>query len=124
MQKTCICTHCYEEYLYVRERDASKNINTGNGTTTKLCLRCLVSRSRHRLKQKMVDYLGGSCKKCGFNKCISALHFHHVDPTTKSFTISGSHTRKWSILQEELDKCILICANCHAEEHHSCFDCG
>jgi hypothetical protein len=123
MQKDCICTHCERPYVYIREVVAAKGINTGNGTTTKLCQRCMVARSRHRLKQKMVDYLGGCCQECGFYKCISALHFHHVDSETKSFTISGSHTRKWSVLEQELDKCDLICANCHAEKHHSCFEC-
>ena len=55
---------------------------------------------------------------CEYNKCIEALHFHHLDPTQKEFGISKTgQTYVWEKLKQELDKCICLCANCHAEVH-------
>lgn len=77
-----------------------------------------VSAFRRRLKQKAVDYKGGKCARCGYNKYIGALEFHHTDPKQKDFSVgSGGHTRAWEKVKEELDKCILLCANCHREVH-------
>jgi hypothetical protein len=72
---------------------------------------------RVRTKQKLVEYKGGSCEKCGYSKCIQALEFHHLDPNEKDFTISG---KSWSFekLKKEVDKCILVCNRCHTEIHH------
>jgi len=73
---------------------------------------------RKRLKQRAVDYKGGSCNLCGYNRCVEALQFHHRDPDQKDFGIAKSgrcHT--WEKVQEELDKCDMLCANCHAETH-------
>ena len=87
-----------------------------------------------KVKQKCVEYKGGKCSTegCGYNKCSKALDFHHLDPTTKSFTITeyltSSPIRNLldenkevllpDILIQELDKCILLCANCHRELHY------
>jgi hypothetical protein len=70
---------------------------------------------RRRTKRRAVDYLGGRCMRCGYSKCIRALQFHHRDPKTKSFGLSISSTRSWERIRTELDKCDLLCANCHAE---------
>ena len=79
-----------------------------------------VDRYRKRLKLKAVEYMGGRCKLCGYDKYIGALQFHHLDPLEKDFGISsGGHTRKWSAVKKELDKCILLCSNCHTEVHAS-----
>lgn len=72
---------------------------------------------RKRLKEKAVDYKGGKCIICGYNKCVSALDFHHVDANSKDFNVSSNTNRKWEILKEELDKCVLVCSNCHREIH-------
>ena len=55
--------------------------------------------------------------RCGYDKCERALSFHHRDATTKKFQICGNETRNWDVLLKELDKCDLICTNCHAEIH-------
>lgn len=59
---------------------------------------------------------GGRCIKCGYDKCIKALEFHHLDPTKKDFTISNRSFKLKEAL-EESKKCILICSNCHKELH-------
>ena len=73
-----------------------------------------VSKSRRKLKKKAVEYKGGKCVICGYNRCIGALEFHHFDGDDKEFNISHS-SFGWEKVKKELDKCILICANCHRE---------
>lgn len=72
---------------------------------------------RKRVKMNLVSYKGGKCEKCGYNKCVRSLEFHHLDPNEKDFTISG---KSWSFerLKKEVDKCILVCSNCHNEIHY------
>jgi len=71
---------------------------------------------RRRLKRKAIEHKGGKCEECGYNKCADAMDFHHIDPTEKDFQIGGS-TRSWEKVVTELDKCKLLCANCHRELH-------
>ena len=74
-----------------------------------------------KLKHFLVEYKGGKCERCGYNKCEGALQFHHLNPNEKDFNISHINLSrqfdKEKILKE-VDKCILLCANCHAEEHY------
>ena len=72
---------------------------------------------RRDLKRRSVEYLGGSCRLCGYNRSVRALDFHHVDESQKSFTISAYANLSWPKIVKELDKCILLCANCHREKH-------
>lgn len=85
------------------------------------CMKCnteAVQRRRDKLKLLAVEYKGGCCQHCGYDKYIGALEFHHLDPSQKDFSISGSgYTRSFEKMKPELDKCILLCANCHREEH-------
>ena len=71
---------------------------------------------RKRKKKVLVEYKGGKCQCCGYSKCIEALEFHHLDPNIKSFTISGK-SKSFNSLKSEVDKCILVCSNCHKEIH-------
>lgn len=80
-------------------------------------LKKAVTRRRKAIRLKAVEYKGGECNVCGYNKCIDALDFHHIDGK-KDFGISQDGiTRSWERVKAEIDKCILICANCHREEH-------
>ena len=63
-----------------------------------------------------MEEAGGRCQLCGYGRYQGALQFHHLDPTTKEFAISRQGvTRAFAELREEAAKCILLCANCHAE---------
>lgn len=65
-----------------------------------------------------VNYKGSKCEVCGYYRCIEALEFHHKDSSEKDFSISQKgYTRSWKKVKMELDKCILLCANCHREIH-------
>lgn len=85
------------------------------------CLKCqseATQRRRDKVKLMAIEYKGRKCCKCGYNKCVEALEFHHLDPTQKDFGIaSKGYTRSWSKIKAELDKCILVCSNCHREIH-------
>lgn len=77
-----------------------------------------LTKIRRTLKQRLVDYKGGKCERCGYDTCIDALEFHHKDPTNKDFQISSNvRSIPWEKLKAEVDKCVLLCANCHREEH-------
>jgi 5-methylcytosine-specific restriction endonuclease McrA len=77
-----------------------------------------VKKRRDKLKKMAIEYKGGVCQECGYHKCIGALEFHHLDPNEKDFGISAKGvTRSWEKVKKELDKCILVCSNCHREIH-------
>ena len=102
-----------------------KCVSCGNGIMAKTkelwpegyCQHCGETEYARRIKQWAVDYLGGKCQACGYDKYIGALQFHHRDPSQKRFRIGGAHQRTIESLRIELDKCDLLCANCHAELH-------
>lgn len=77
-----------------------------------------VKRRRKNLRLKAVQLKGGKCYICGYNRCDKALEFHHLDEEVKSFGISAKGiTRSWEKTKIELEKCILLCSNCHRELH-------
>lgn len=81
-------------------------------------LKAAVKKRRKVLRQRAVEYKGGRCILCGYNKCIDALEFHHSNAVNKDFGLSQKGiTRSWQKVRKELDKCVLICANCHREIH-------
>ena len=71
------------------------------------------------MRQMAVAYKGNKCERCGYDRCADALEFHHLDPSAKEFNLSGKgQTLGWERVKTELDKCIMVCANCHREIHH------
>jgi hypothetical protein len=83
------------------------------------CKRCRlekVSLWRRKVKAKLVAEAGGRCVACGYDRCQAALQFHHIDPGVKSFALSYQGvTRSLAKSRAEARKCVLLCANCHAE---------
>lgn len=83
------------------------------------CLKCrseAVAARRRKVKEVLVDEAGGSCRVCGYDNCIGALEFHHLDPAEKSFALSHRGVaRSLEKARIEARKCVLLCANCHAE---------
>lgn len=73
-------------------------------------------RRRRRIKETLVAEAGGECVLCGYSRCLAALQFHHVDPVNKRFHLSmHGVSRSIARAREEAAKCVLLCANCHAE---------
>jgi hypothetical protein len=83
------------------------------------CARCRAERvagRRRKIKQQLVSEAGGRCQICGYDKSVAALHFHHRDPAEKEFGLSGNGaTRSIKRARVEAAKCVVLCANCHAE---------
>lgn len=77
---------------------------------------------RRRTKLKAIRYKGGQCVICGYARCVRALVFHHLDPMEKDFGVGTGHCRAWDTLRRELDKCVLLCGNCHDEVHDGVAD--
>jgi hypothetical protein len=90
----------------------------GGSVYCKKCTTIQVVERTKKLKQEMVVYKGGCCQICGYNKYIGALDFHHIDPNKKDFTIAHVRQYKFNdVIKNELDKCLLVCSNCHRELH-------
>ena len=72
-----------------------------------------------REKQKAVNYAGGKCIICGYNKCLAAMDFHHKNPLEKDGYGGGALKSHWTFKKNktEIDKCILVCVRCHREIH-------
>lgn len=92
---------------------------TKNGTTLaswcKMCNKDNKARMRELVKRQCLEYKGGAkCALCGYSKFIGALDFHHLDPTQKEFGFAKL-TKFNGRVKKELDKCIVLCANCHRE---------
>lgn len=78
-------------------------------------------RRLRKNKQKAVDYKGGKCARCGYDRCMAAMEFHHIDPSKKEGELSKLKHGPWIKFKKELDKCILLCSNCHRELHSSLY---
>jgi 5-methylcytosine-specific restriction endonuclease McrA len=77
-----------------------------------------VAKRRAKIRQMAREHMGGKCIKCGYSKCPDVLEFHHKNPSEKNFSISRSgHCRSWERVKAEIEKCDLLCANCHRELH-------
>ena len=77
-----------------------------------------IYKRRLELKIKSIEYLGGVCKMCGGKFHTASFDFHHKNPETKSFTIAEKNSASWGARVNELDKCVLLCSNCHREFHY------
>jgi transposase-like protein len=87
-----------------------------DGFRCPLCRSEAVATRRRRIKAILVAESGGACERCGYADNVAALHFHHTDPATKAFTLAARGvSRALDAARLEAQKCVLLCANCHAE---------
>src|SRR5271166_3741002 len=83
----------------------------------KRCGYCNTKIRRIRAKRAAIAYLGGKCMRCDHTYHMAAMEFHHRDPSQKDFTIANVANKKWEVIKAELDKCDLLCSNCHRIHH-------
>lgn len=103
----CICTKCGRAYKYKRSK----------GHTFDKCNSCQQIERRKKLKKELVNYKGSKCVVCGYDRCIEALAFHHLDKKEKELAIGSCWNRSVVLLKKEADKCKLVCNRCHTEIH-------
>lgn len=98
-----LCENCHAEKHYLEDNYGDK--------------------SRRNSKLIYLQYKGEKCEICGYNKCEASLSFHHRDKENKLFWIGGLNDRITNISElknhiiKELDKCDVVCRNCHIEKH-------
>lgn len=92
-------------------------LQTNNTYKCVECRKQAVNWKRRCNKLRLIEYKGGKCEICGYNKCIEALEFHHKNPNDKEFGISNGNTVSFEKMKVEADKCMLVCSNCHREIH-------
>lgn len=88
-----------------------------NYNKCKSCIKKKSSEYQQKLKKLCVKYAGDCCENCGYDKYMGALEFHHKDPKSKDFKISRMGSALTERIKKEINKCLLLCANCHREEH-------
>ncbi len=81
------------------------------------CMKARTLRFHHLTKLKAVAYKGGKCEVCGQMPHPCAMQFHHSDPRSKRINVARLRFKAFEELLPELDKCVLLCANCHAVQH-------
>ncbi len=100
----------------VRHGMAEFSLRASGGYRCRKCSAEAVSRRRRNVKRLLVEEAGGRCSVCGYDRCLAALQFHHVDPAQKRFSLSHRGVaRSLERARAEAAKCVLLCANCHAE---------
>jgi transposase len=86
------------------------------GRRCSACRSEAVTKWRRSVKERLVARAGGCCSVCGYDRYLGALQFHHLDPSSKRFSLSRAGvTRSFAEAAHEADGCALLCANCHAE---------
>ena len=100
-----ICKICNKEFKDYQKRSRAR------------CGSCNTKIRRFRAKAAAIEYLGSKCQKCGWSGNQAALQFHHKNPAAKEFTIGNVANKSWNSIKKEIQKCILLCANCHSIQH-------
>ncbi len=125
-----MCKSCEKKVKNLRRKERYDNnscSSCGRESKTYLCRECHIKYKKRRklfwykLKKRCVDYLGGKCSKCGLkSKYYSIYDFHHIDPSTKKEGITKliNRSAKWDVIKKELDKCAVLCSNCHRVHHN------
>lgn len=116
------CFYCKQEFSLT---------GTQGGQNRQFCFNCipegLERKERDKLRKKLITDLANQqkieikCSKCGYDKCPQALEWHHPNDD-KNFNpadlIRDGSIKKYELYQKEIEKCILLCSNCHREEHY------
>lgn len=113
-EKKCpMCKEVKDNSLFYRRRNGS-DLNV-------YCKACSIEEALNRqrkFKRNCIEYKGGKCEMCGYDRCDAALEFHHKNPSEKDFSLAHVKLTSFSDkIRQELDKCMILCANCHREEH-------
>jgi transposase-like protein len=105
-----------EPQLYCAIHGITRHVRRDSGYRCAECRSTRVKERRRAIKRLLLDEAGGRCVICGYDRYVGALHFHHLDPSQKQFALAlGGNTRALAKARAEAAKCVVLCANCHAE---------
>lgn len=105
-----------ETTLYCSTHGETRHVRRDSGWRCAICRMNDVTKRRRRVKRILLEEAGGACILCGYQRCVAALHFHHLDPAAKSFGVGARGVaRSLATARAEASKCVVLCANCHAE---------
>lgn len=112
------CPRCLENK---KNKEFNQRAASSDGLQSycRLCNKNRSAQFRREFKEACVDYLGGTCWKCTGEFPIAVFDFHHLDSSQKDLEVSGMTHMSWEDVTAELDKCALLCSNCHREVHHA-----
>ncbi len=117
---TRICPCCEKDLP--KDQFYSRRGKEGSSVYCKTCTNEQTLKRQRALKEQAVQYKGGKCSVCDYNKYQGALEFHHLDPNEKDFSIAQARHTTFDKVKAELDKCVLLCSNCHREVHANLID--
>ena len=109
------CALCGKEYLYDRKI---------NNNRKKRCHSCCTTTRLKSRQEWCMNQKGGKCAICSYSRCKRSMDFHHLDPYKKGFNIGQNWSKSLDVLKAELEKCILVCSNCHGEIHEGLGNCS
>lgn len=114
------CVECKQIYPF--DHFGANGVNSKISQTPKYKPRCRTCHNIYQtniFRQKIQRIYNGKleCVICGYDKCFGALEFHHLDPSTKEHTISRMTNYSEKVIRQEIEKCVMLCANCHREVH-------
>ena len=110
--------HCLRCRIEINHTNAYTR--SGKSYLLSYCRDCFNHNAHERqkkIKRQCIEYKGGGCSICGYNRCIQALEFHHLESELKEKHVSGMKSRSFERIKIELDKCLLVCCLCHREIH-------
>ena len=115
-----LCEVCLKPLTGMQRKYCSRKCHNSNGNVNH---QSYLAQQERALTRKMIAIRmkGGKCQKCGYSNNITALEFHHRDPSQKERKLDSRNLSngKWEYILLELEKCDLLCSNCHAETHHT-----
>lgn len=126
------CNIC-QEVKAISEYHPNKDCSQGVVGTCKICYKVRITKwysdNRRRRqdyanqknrsrKKEVVDYFGDKCHDCEQTYPQYVYQFHHLDPTQKDVNPSKALTMLPEKMWAELNKCVMLCANCHMIRHH------
>ncbi len=117
MRNLKACTTCRQEKS-LEDFSPDKRRADGRNPQCRRCQLDVKKLKRANNKTKAVEYHGGKCKRCGIvSKCLDIYDFHHRDPAEKESSMNYLVNTDWNTMVKELDKCDLLCSNCHKITH-------
>jgi hypothetical protein len=114
MERTCSKCKVEKPVSEFHEKKSEHRLNSW-------CKACVYEKQRRRWvdrKIKAVALMGERCQNCGYDRNYASLDFHHLDPSEKEYTWNELRERPWADVVAELNKCVLLCRNCHGETHY------